>query len=154
MLFEEMPLYLAVHQVRLGVSRPSSDEWTSTMTRDAFKLVLNRIIDNGWPHDESIPWSQDDVREVWMKIRKSSDEKLQLKCEVAATHGERCFYANRGLGDCSDEVELDRILPGSRGGRYTLENCIIACSFHNQSRSDTSIETFIAKGNTHAPTTL
>ncbi len=75
-------------------------------------------------------------------IRKNT--KNRLKCDVSIAHGRNCFYANRGLGECSEEVELDRIVPESRGGRYTLENCLIACAKHNGARGDQSIEVYLA----------
>jgi 5-methylcytosine-specific restriction endonuclease McrA len=62
---------------------------------------------------------------------------------VAKIHGVRCFYANRGVGPCSDEVELDRIIPEARGGVYSLANCLIACSSHNGRRQDRTIEDYL-----------
>ena len=63
------------------------------------------------------------VVEVWRDLRKVP--KTRLKCEVSLTHGSTCFYANRGAGPCCNEVDLDRIIPETRGGQYTVENCII-----------------------------
>jgi hypothetical protein len=144
MTFDGLPLYQAVYRVYSVVEKPGSDDWISKNAKAAYKLVLMQIVeDEGWTAD-GIPYSMDHVVEVWRDIRKQP--KSRLKCDVSLTHGPHCFDANRGLGDCSDEVDLDRIVPETRGGQYTVENCIIACSAHNRSRGDQSIEDFIRVG--------
>ena len=67
--------------------------------------------------------------------------KLQLIVEVAKRRGTQCFYAP--LGGCSADVEIDRIRPGSKGGKYTIANCVLACRAHNNARRDRSIEEFL-----------
>ncbi len=104
-------------------------------------MVLHEIVDNEAWTDDGVPYSRDKVIDVWLAIRKNP--KNQLKCRVSLTHSSRCFYADRGLGACSDEVEVDRILPAGRGGQYTLENCVIACAFHNETRGDRTIEDYL-----------
>ena len=44
---------------------------------------------------------------------------------------------------CSEELHLDRIIPGSKGGRYVVENCMLTCTKHNISRGDKSIEDYL-----------
>lgn len=144
MLFDELPLYVAVHQVYTRVPRPGSDEWISTRAKAAYKLVLEQIVDNETWSDKGIPWSMERVSRAWRQIRKQ--KKCRLLCKVAAIHGSRCFYEHRGLGNCCPDVDLDRILPGNRGGVYTLKNCIISCSLHNRSRGDMPIEEFLWRG--------
>ncbi len=146
MKFDELPLYIAIHQVHTQINEPCSEKWTSTHLRDAYKLVLMQLVDNESWTDQGIPWSQEHVREAWMKTRKSPDGKIRLICQVALRHGESCFYSNRGVGDCSEDIDLERLIPETRGGIYALKNCVIACSFHNRSRGDTPIEEFLWKG--------
>jgi hypothetical protein len=141
MTFDELPLYQAVHQVYGSVEKPGSDDWISNSAKTAYRLVLMQIVESGGWTAQGIPYSMERVVEVWRDLRKVP--KTRLKCEVALIHGSRCFYANRGLGPCSNEVDLDRIIPESRGGQYTVENCIIVCSTHNRARGDRTIEDFL-----------
>ena len=152
MRFNELPLYQAVYRVYCGVEKPGSDDWISKNAKAAYKLVLTQIVeDEAWT-PEGIPYPLERVVEVWRELRKVV--KTRLKCEVSSLHGCRCFYADRGVGPCSDDVDLDRIIPESRGGEYTVANCVIACSFHNRSRGDGTIEQFLASGNAaNAPVT-
>jgi hypothetical protein len=45
-----------------------------------------------------------------------------------------CFYKGKVGTGCSDEVDLDRVKPGKRGGEYTMGNTVLACSKHNRQR--------------------
>ena len=63
---------------------------------------------------------------------------------MALTHGFECYFAHRGLGPCSEEVDLGHIIPDAEGGDLSVENCQIECSFHNQDRSTRSIEQYLA----------
>jgi len=143
MTFDDIPLLEAIYDLRREMEDdgecPGSDSWTSDeekrveLTRRLLgKLILNvnqRMID------------------AWIGFRKASDadgrKKSELIVEVARAHGSRCFYADRGLGECSNDVDLDRIVPGSRGGKYSVENCIISCGRHNRSRGDANIENLL-----------
>jgi hypothetical protein len=128
-------VYVASH-------KPGSDDWISSNAKAAYKLVLLQIVESEAWTEHGIPYPMERVVEVWRELRKVP--KARLKCEVSLKHGSQCFYAHRGVGACSDEVDLDRILPEVRGGEYTVENCVIACSAHNRSRGSTPIEAFLA----------
>jgi hypothetical protein len=141
MTFEELPLYQAVYRVFQSVEKPGSDDWISSNAKMAYKLVLLQIVEQeGWT-DEGIFYPMQRIVEVWRDLRKVV--KTRLKCEVSLTHGSRCFWAERGVGPCSEEVDLDRIIPESRGGKYQVENCMIVCSYHNRSRGDRFIEEYL-----------
>jgi hypothetical protein len=45
-----------------------------------------------------------------------------------------CFYKGKVSTECSNEVDLDRVKPGKRGGEYTIENTVLSCSKHNRQR--------------------
>jgi hypothetical protein len=141
MTFDELPLYQAVYRVYASVEKPGSDDWISSNAKAACKLVLLQIVENEAWTEHGIPYSMERVVEVWRDLRKAP--KTRLKCEVSLKHGSQCFYVHRGIGPCSCEVDLDRIIPESRGGQYTIENCLIVCSTHNRSRGDQSIEDFL-----------
>lgn len=50
-----------------------------------------------------------------------------------------CFYAGKLATKCSSEVDLDRVRPGKRGGKYSIENTVLSCSYHNRSRGCTEV---------------
>ena len=45
-----------------------------------------------------------------------------------------CFYKGKVGTECSNEVDLDRVKPGRRGGEYTVQNTVLSCSRHNRQR--------------------
>jgi hypothetical protein len=141
MRFDEMSLYIAVHRVYACVEKPGSDDWISENAKAAYKLVLMQLVEmEGWT-DHGIAYSMERMVQVWRDMRKAP--KIRLKCEVILAHGGKCFYAGRGVGPCSDEADLDRIVPESRGGRYAIENCVVACTAHNRARGDRAIEEYL-----------
>lgn len=145
MRFDELPIYKACHEVHQEMEIrgefPGADGWTSNDEQrvEITKRIMARLIEE----------SDQTLLDCFMTYRKSSRvdgvRKLALIVEVAKAHGSKCFYANRGKGECSNEVQLERLVPGARGGIYSLANCVIACSHHNQMRSDTPIEEFLSK---------
>jgi hypothetical protein len=151
MRFDELPLYQAVYRGYQVTEKPGAEHWITTRAKEVYKLVLMDLVDQEAWTEEGIPYSLECVIEVWRSIRKSPDRKIERTCEVSLTHGSRCFYSNRGLGECSGDVHLDRLIPGSRGGEYNVRNCVIACSFHNQARGDQSIEDFLRPGQVTSP---
>lgn len=142
MTFDELPLYLAVYRVQRQVEKPGSDDWISIDAKEMYKRVLTELVDGMSCTDKGIPYSLDQTVAAWRNIRKGG-EKIRLLCQVALEQGDRCFYAKRGKGECNQEVTLERIIPGDEEGIYTLENCMIACSFHNTSRGKMPIESYL-----------
>ena len=53
-----------------------------------------------------------------------------------------CFYRGKLATECTNEVDLDRIKPGRRGGAYTIENTVLSCSRHNRSRGSKEVAMF------------
>ncbi len=143
MLFSELPLYRAVFEVQKRVEQPGSDEWIRARAKQAYKLVLQQIVDDENWTEQGIQWSMNQVLDVWMHLRKVP--KARMICEVAAMHGERCFYFGRNIGECSADLDLDRIIPGSKEGEYQIQNCLIVCSRHNRSRGDLGIAEFLIR---------
>lgn len=43
------------------------------------------------------------------------------------------------------KTSLDRVIPGSQGGSYSITNLVLACNTCNKSRQDKSIEDFHQK---------
>lgn len=147
MTFDEIPLYEAIHEVYRTVDNPRSDAWLIEPQR----MRLLRLIQAQLPLDS--PFSSEEWQQCWSAYGRSRVaeagvqlKKIELAILVARVHGRRCFFFSRGLGDCSSEVNLDRIIPGARHGQYTLENCILSCSFHNTQRRERSIEEYLLTG--------
>jgi hypothetical protein len=147
MTFDELDLYLAVHRVYQRLEsqgqEPASDGWIRRRSDEAYILVLQQIVVDRSHTDQGIRWSKDRVLDAWTHLRKGT--KTRLTCDVAIAFGRRCFYAGRGLGECSLDINVDRIVAGSRGGTYDLKNCLVVCSNHNQSRQDLPIEEFLRR---------
>jgi hypothetical protein len=141
MTFDDLLLYRAVYNVRSIIPKPSAEKWTGTHRRFMYAIVLDQLVkDPFWPED-ALPWSLEKTVEAWLHVRKV--KKMRLTCRVANIHGARCFWAHRVPGKCSDELDLDRLVTGYHGGRYSLENCIISCSFHNRSRGNLTVEEYL-----------
>jgi hypothetical protein len=140
--FDELPLYEAIYDVYRTIDSPRSETWLY----EPQKEELLRRIQRALPLDS--PFSSRQMVEAWITFGKSGSvqegvKKVELAVVVGRVHGKRCFFFGRGLGDCSVEMSIDRIVPGSHGGKYTIENCILACCFHNSQRNDRSIEDYL-----------
>lgn len=148
MKFQELDMLCAVYDVRTNMEcaneQPGAEEWTTDETKR--KELTRRIL-------QALGCTVQQILiliDVWIAFRKSSNvngkKKLALLVEVARLHGRKCFYANRGLGECSDEIDLERLIPETRGGQYTVENCVLSCSRHNRMRGDKSLEDMLRLG--------
>ncbi len=141
MTFDELPLYEAIYDVvedarnSESSDSPGSDAWIDDMGEARCREIQCRL-------PIGAPFSQSQMMTTWVKFRKAKNAALTV--EVARAHGRVCFYRGRGKGECSGVINLDRIIPGSEGGKYTVENCMVACGRHNVERQDKSIEDYLA----------
>ncbi len=142
MRFEQLPLYIAIYEFWQVCENRRSDSWLTTKSEDLYYAIGRRLKPN-------IHFDMDEILSAWSAYGKSANaegteqKKDELTVQVAQIHGSKCFYLYRGVGECSDTVSLDRIIPGDRGGRYTVENCVICCKRHNSARNNKSIEDFL-----------
>ncbi len=146
--FEEFPFVLSLYRVYMREQRPGADiHWVGANLMATYAKVVNQMIEDRLCVN-GVPYSADWVANVWMSMRKSGPDGIRLKCEVAMSNGGVfcCFYAPRNVGPCSQDVSLDRLVPGSRGGEYTVANSVIACAKHNSSRSNQPIEEYLLGG--------
>lgn len=147
MLFSDFPMYEAIYEVRNQMiaagESPGTEAWyVDDEKRMEFcrRVVTQMVLD-----------SDQEILNAAVAFRKGSKaegteiKKLDLLMMVAKVHGRTCFYAGRGFGACSADVHLDRLVPGSRGGKYTVENCVVSCGRHNSMRSDRSMEEFLSE---------
>ena len=137
----EIPIYLAVHALYGRVSEPRSDYWQTSSGR----LELARRMQDEMPLDSGFV---ELVQQVWIRYGKSTtstdpdQKKVSLLCEHVERQGGVCFYADRGKGEWSDDLTLDRILAGAE---YTFANTLAACSTHQSMRGNKSIESFLTE---------
>lgn len=141
MRFDEIPVYRAVRAAFANTDKPCSGDDSGNVWPERWLFTMQFWVTTA--QDDDVPPSMSQVRAVWLQMRKSGGEKLKLTVDVGNVHGWQCAYKNRGVGDCSETVDLDRITPDSRGGQYTVENCQIACALHNRSRGDKPIEAYL-----------
>lgn len=149
MKFDELPLYCAIHRVRERIKYTSEcgqgDSVSSSFwERGEGAVELTKMI-----AEELVTTQNDLYVSAFVRYRKSqnTDSDGQKKLDIIAqlcSDTPECFYKNRGLGPCSDEVDLDRILPGSKGGEYTVANCVLSCSTHNRQRGDRDFVDYLA----------
>lgn len=71
-----------------------------------------------------------DLRPFYERDRYSK----RLRFEVFKRDSFRCQYC--GKSNKETILELDRKIPGMKGGKYTLENCITACIDCNRGKAD------------------
>lgn len=149
MKFDELPLCRAVRNVFLAMQRenekPRGDQW---IRDDRNKDKLLRLIQGALPVDN--PYISSNMLDAWSTYGKApnlsgtNQKKLDLVVQVFEAHKQAgCFWAGRVKDPCDEEVDLDRLVPESRGGRYVVENCVLACSHHNRQRSDQSVEDYL-----------
>lgn len=140
MKFSELDLYQSVAEVYADLQaegkRVRSDEWLLDGATELTQRIVLAMTKSSEP----------ELLRTFLTYAKAPRNgadvpKLHLTIEVARQRGHKCFYAM--LGNCSEDVHLDRILPGSRGGQYTLANCVLSCGRHNTMRGDQPISEFL-----------
>lgn len=133
--FDELPLQESIRKL---FEHPDFIRSESLLiAQESREWVLQQVIAN-LPHEcigkysfERILLSVNDFR----KLPKEQREKRLIILEHAKNLVlPECFYKGKVSGDCSQEVELDRIRPGKRGGKYSVENTVLSCSNHNRAR--------------------
>lgn len=79
-------------------------------------------------------WAGTRIRPGPVPQRTSRSFPQSVKVAVAARDGGCC----RTCGSRKD-IQFDHIVPWSRGGQSTLENCQLLCGRHNRAKSDRMI---------------
>ncbi|MEE9293440.1 MAG: HNH endonuclease [Phycisphaerae bacterium] len=151
MKFKEIPLFRAVHRIYPDIERRRGDAWLrdTNKRRELYREVINAFLNFGY--EDGFPWSLEAVLVAWATYGKQSKlvpgtevTKIGLICDLYEKHDQkRCFYEGRHSVPCDDEATVDRIRPASKGGEYTVQNCVLACSKHNTARSDKRISDFV-----------
>lgn len=135
MTFNELKLAIAIHKAQLG----GRDLVTDRERKEAACLIYAEWVMH---FDETVfPFNPDDIDRMRLSVRKNNNTKI--KVDVAIAHGVRCFFSNRGKGPCCSEAECGHLVPRSRGGGMTVENCQIECRAHNNQRREMLIEEYL-----------
>ncbi len=131
----DLHLCCAIHRANLGGGdRPTQDQ----RERAAIAVVIEWIDLTG---DSFFPFTIDQIAQWSINLRKSKE--MQMKVEIALTHGTDCYFKGRGKGPCSAEVEAGHIVQRCKGGPLTVENGQIECRAHNNQRREMSMEDYI-----------
>lgn len=130
MIFEELQVLDAIRSIRDQIDQPGSDRFLHDRDEG---IKLTRMI-----CAQMINEPDNYLVRKFINYRKS--QKADLLVELYRRQGATCFYAGRVPGDCCDEVEIDRIVPG---GDYSLSNCVLACRTHNNERRDQTFTSYL-----------
>lgn len=76
------------------------------------------------------------------KKRKLVMRRINLLTKLVAVHGRKCWYCGTPFQSFS-EVELDHIVPSSRGGKDGMSNYAIACAFCNRAKGAHTLDEFL-----------
>ena len=133
--FNDLPLQEAIRQL---FDDPKFVRSEALLITDAGReWVLQNVISKlpatliGYYRFEHILLSVNQFR----KLSKDHVQKRLIVLEHARNMKHACcFYRGKVSTACSDEVDLDRVKPGKRGGKYTVENTVLSCSRHNRQR--------------------
>ena len=144
----EISLHRAIYQIRKELKERgediSAEKWT--LFDKYRKLIRDRVVEiNPALEDTTI----DEAAFFFMKQRKcphteeEGKTKIELLLEISAEQNDKCFWEGRISRTCGDNLTLDRLKPGNRGGVYLKGNCVAACQRHNSSRGKKLIEDYL-----------
>jgi len=141
--FNDLPLQIAIRKLFDEPGFVRSE--ITLITDEGREWILQKIIATlpvgkiGHYRFEHILLSVNQYR----KLGKESLQKRKIILDHAEKQNEHgCFYDGKLKTGCSSEIDLDRIKPGARGGKYSLENTVLSCSRHNRSRGSKEVELF------------
>jgi len=141
--FEDLPLQIAIRKLFEQPGFVRSE--ISLITDEGREYTLQKIIAN-LPAEKIGYYRFEHILLSVNQYRKLGKESLQ-KRNIILDHAEKqkmhsCFYEGKLTTACSSEIDLDRIKPGARGGKYSLENTVLSCSRHNRARGCKEVDQF------------
>ena len=109
--------------------------------------------DNKRRHSDSVVSKETNIRKIIKMKRdnfarnKNGDNDYMFSIDELIEHigdNPKCYLTGKKI-DLSDSssYSLDHIIPRSKGGDSSLENCALACREANQAKSDLNLEEFI-----------
>ena len=79
------------------------------------------------------------------EYQTSERGRMQVREYILQRDGRTCQYRQKCRGGKDRKLELDHIVPESRGGAYRISNLVTACRECNQAKGSRSIEEFLAR---------
>lgn len=76
----------------------------------------------------------------WKALERVKRVKILLK--LTSLYGRRCWYCGDTF-TAFKQVEVDHIVPKSRGGEHTISNLAIACVPCNRAKGDMQVAEFL-----------
>lgn len=143
MTFDELRLAIAIrqHGVFPGDGMPEVE-------RIEYALQVARLFCLT-TRNSRFAFDTDDVIRCALSIRKNVETRT--KADVAEAHGVRCFWHGRGKGPCCETAECGHLVPASKGGPLSIENCVIECRSHNNQRRAMLVEEYLLSDLTTGP---
>ena len=139
----DLPLQIAIRDLFDKPEFPKSE--SILITDIGREFVLQQIISRlprpllGSYRFEHILLSVNQFRKLNQDAR---DKRLIVIAHAEKANVHECFYKGKVSTPCTDEVDLDRVKPGHRGGRYTVDNTVLSCSRHNRERGCKEAEAY------------
>lgn len=141
--FDDLPLQEAIRKL---FEEPEFVRSEALLITDGGReWILQKVISNlpkpliGHFRFEHILLSVNQFR----KLNKHHIQKRLIILEHARNmRNPRCFYEGKVSTPCSNEIDLDRVKPGKRGGKYTVDNTVLSCSKHNRQRGCKEVEEY------------
>lgn len=133
--FEELPLQEAIRKVFELPEFVRSE--ALLITDEGREWVLQNVIASlppslvGHYRFEHILLSVNHFRKLG---RDALHKRLIVLSHARNMKNACCFYQGKVGTGCSSEVDLDRVKPGKRGGKYSIDNTVLSCSKHNRQR--------------------
>jgi len=141
--FDDLPLQIAIRKLFDEPGFVRSE--ITLITDEGREWILQKIIAS-LPVEELGHYRFEHILLSVNQYRKLGKKSLQKRI-IILDHAEKqkkhgCFYDGKLKTACTAEIDLDRIKPGARGGKYSLENTVLSCSRHNRSRGSKEVELF------------
>jgi hypothetical protein len=133
--FDDLPLQEAVRKL---FEDPEFVRTESLLIEEQGReWVLQKVIAN-LPKERVGKYRFEKILLSVNQFRKLDKEHLKKRL-IILEHARKmtapeCFYKGKVTSECSNEVDLDRVKPGKRGGEYTVRNTVLSCSRHNRQR--------------------
>lgn len=141
--FADLPLQLAVQKL---FDDPDFVRSEALLIEDAGReWILQKVI-SFLPNESIGRYRFERILLSVNQFRKLNQEHRRKRL-IILEHAKKmrppeCFYKGKIGTDCTEEVDLDRVKPGKRGGGYSVENTVLSCSRHNRERGCKEVEAY------------
>ena len=71
--------------------------------------------------------------------------ETHLRAYIRELWGHRCAYCGKAAWESQARLEIDHVVPRSKGGATNVGNLVLACHGCNQAKADKDVDSFLAK---------